>query len=308
MIASLLGVCFLLYFFLSDSNQTKQVSVKATSSQMKEQLENVSIEPAMAQEELLVAENKNVKPIAIKEEIKEKVREVIKGVKILFKKDIRVVSIGDSLTEGIGDETNSGGYVGILNHTFEDHNLNLTIENYGKRGNRTDQLLKRLENKKMAASIKHADSVLITIGANDIMNVVKNNFTNLELEPFQQEKVEYMERITAIFNKINELNPNTQIYLIGFYNPFEHYFGDIEQLDIIVDSWNEAGKSVTEEYDNINYVPIDDLFIHSNNLEIFANDHFHPNTNGYKLIAQRVLENLKEISVETEVPTEDIEQ
>ena len=73
--------------------------------------------------------------------IKEKVRAVIKGTINLFKKDLRIVSIGDSLTEGVGDETESGGYVGILNHTFEDNQLNIRIENYGKKGNRTDQLL-----------------------------------------------------------------------------------------------------------------------------------------------------------------------
>lgn len=61
----------------------------------------------------------------------------MEGALDLFKKDLKIVSIGDSLTEGIGDETENGGYVGILNHTFEDNNLNITVENFGKKG--TDQ-------------------------------------------------------------------------------------------------------------------------------------------------------------------------
>jgi lysophospholipase L1-like esterase len=308
--ASLLLVCFLLYLFFSDFNQTKQISLKAQTSNMNEQMDNVSIDIvaddiAAEEEGQLEADSTNDKQ-TITQKIKEKVREVVEVTIRLFKEDLKIVAIGDSLTQGVGDETESGGFVGILNHTFEDNKLNVTIENYGKRGNRTDQLLKRLENKDMASSIRKADTVLITIGANDIMKVVKNNFTNLTLEPFQKEREEYTKRLTAILHKINEINPDTQIYLIGFYNPFERPFGDIGEFGMIVNNWNDAGRSVTEEFENVNYIPIDDLFVQSN-IELLDDDHFHPNTSGYKLIAQRVLENLNEISVETEKTTAEIE-
>ncbi|KKI92046.1 hypothetical protein WQ54_11435 [Bacillus sp. SA1-12] len=329
-IASLLVICFSLYLFLSNSNQTKQVDVEVSlngaadsnemtgksqkkeetvaedeSPEKEEQVEDVSgnIED---NEEEEVADSEDNKLITITEDVRETVREAVDGVIRLFKKDLKVVAIGDSLTQGIGDETESGGYVGILNNTFEDNNINITIENYGKRGNRTDQLLKRLEKKEVAESIQKANIVIITIGANDIMKIVRTNFTNLNIELFNQEKPEYLERLTAIFNKINEVNPNTNIYLVGFYNPFDRYFGDIEELQMIVNDWNESSKSVTEEFDNVNYIPISDLFSHSD-IELLSDDQFHPNTSGYKLIAKRILENMEEVSVEPAVITEDVE-
>ena len=64
------------------------------------------------------------------------------------------MAIGDSLTEGVGDESENGGYVGILNNTFEDNNLNITVDNFGKKGNRSDQLLKRLEKKDIILPLK----------------------------------------------------------------------------------------------------------------------------------------------------------
>jgi len=318
-------------FFL-DFNQTKQVSLKTQTLNMneqmdidtaaveKEQQENISSDTVVEKEDQMdnipndiVAEEEGQLEAdstndeqTVTQKIKEKIREVVEGTIRLFKKDLKIVAIGDSLTQGVGDETESGGFVGILNHTFEDNKLNVTIENYGKRGNRTDQLLKRLENKDIASSIRKADTVLITIGSNDIMKVVKNNFTNLTLESFQKEREEYSKRVAAILNKINELNPDTQIYLIGFYNPFESPFGDIEEFGMIVNNWNDAGRSVTEEFENVNYIPIADLFVQSD-IELLDDDHFHPNTSGYKLIAQRVLENLNEISVETEITTVEIE-
>lgn len=292
-------VCALLYLFLLDFSQLNRERVSVASFVDGNQ-DTPSVITTVEEEEKQESPNNDAKPVA--EIVKEKVREVIEGAIAFFSHRQNIVAIGDSLTQGVGDETESGGYVGILNHTFEDNNIDISIQNFGKRGNRTDQLLKRMETEEVASAVKDADIMLITIGANDIMKVIRSNYTNLNIEPFQEEKKEYIVRLTAIFNKINELNPDIQIYLIGFYNPFERYFGDIEQLDMILNDWNEAGELVTEEYENINYIPTKDLFSHSS-INLLADDNFHPNTIGYKLMAQRVLEYLNKYE-ETELPIE----
>ncbi|SHR62039.1 GDSL-like Lipase/Acylhydrolase [Mycobacteroides abscessus subsp. abscessus] len=301
--SSVIFACFLLYFFLPSFSQQKEEPVSVASNVTNESV-SLSVDTKAEEEEQQEATVINDKPVA--EAVKERVREMIEGTINFFSHDKKIVSIGDSLTQGVGDETESGGYVGILNHTFEDQNMNISIENFGKRGNRTDQLLKRLENEEIVSAIKDADIVLITIGANDIMKVVRSNYTNLNIEPFQEEKVSYVERLTAIFHKISEVNPDTQIYLIGFYNPFERFFGDIEQLDMIMNDWNQAGELVTEEFENVYYIPTEDLFSNSTT-NLLADDNFHPNTSGYKLMAKRVLEYLNEYYEETELPHEDIE-
>ncbi|WP_413361427.1 SGNH/GDSL hydrolase family protein [Robertmurraya sp. 2P01SA] len=293
--------CFLLYIFFPGPTQTvsEEESVSVVSN-----MNDAQIEEHDGEEEQ-EGETEQEQSVAVV--IKEKVREIIEGAIRFFKDDKKIVAIGDSLTEGVGDETANGGYVGILNHTFENQNINISIENLGKRGNRTDQLLLRLENEEIAASIKEADIVLITIGANDIMKVVRSNYTNLNIEPFETERVDYVERLRAIFTKMNELNPDMHIYLIGFYNPFERVFGDIEQLEIILDNWNHAGELVTAEFDNVSYIPTKDLFTNST-IDLLSDDNFHPNTSGYKLMAERVLESLDDVNEETELPSEDTEE
>jgi lysophospholipase L1-like esterase len=302
----LLIVSFVLYLLLPKSDQAKIQSVEAIAPFNQEQLEtNEAVAKDATTDEEIQTEQVEETDKPIPAEIKAKVREVVEIALDFFKKDQKIVAIGDSLTEGVGDETKSGGYVGILNHTFEDNNLNITVENYGKKGNRTDQLLKRLEKEDVASAIKQADIVLITIGANDIMNVLKSNFMNVTMEPFQEERVKYIERLKAIFNKINDLNPDTQIYLIGFYNPFERHFGEIKELGMIIDNWNDAGKIIAEEYNNVRYIPTKDLFINTN-MDLLAEDEFHPNTSGYKQMAQRVLEYLKESNEKTEINTVEV--
>jgi lysophospholipase L1-like esterase len=292
----IMGILFfgsVFYIFMPDRDQSNVESVKAIASVNPEQTESTVEKPVKntpeVEEVQTVPKEDNDKPIT--DDIKAKVREVVEIAFDLFKKDQKIVAIGDSLTEGVGDETENGGYVGILKHTFEDNNLNISVENFGKKGNRSDQLLKRLDKEEIASAIKEADKVLITIGANDIMKVLKSNFMNVTMEPFQEERLKYIERLTAIINKINALNPDTQIYLIGFYNPFERHFGEIKELGMIIDNWNNDGKSLAEEYDNVSYIPTKDLFSNTN-INLLAEDEFHPNTSGYKLMAKRVLEYL----------------
>lgn len=303
-IAILLLVSFLLYLVFLNPSQTKLETVEAINILSEEQVEELAETSAAEEVEQLVEANA-LEQLTITEDLKDKVREVLDVAINFFTKEQKIVAIGDSLTQGVGDETEKGGYVGILNHTFEDNNINIAIENIGKRGNRSDQLLKRLEKEEIATSIKEADTVLITIGANDIMKIVKSNFSNLTLEPFQKELPNYVERLTAILDRVNGLNPDAQIYLIGFYNPFERYFSDIYQLQIILNDWNTAGKSLTDEYANVHFIPTQDLFLNGDS-DLLADDHFHPNTSGYKLIAKRVLEHL-ELNEETDITPEDVE-
>lgn len=208
-------------------------------------------------------------------------------------KEAHVVAIGDSLTKGVGDKVVEGGYVRILDKTINKKNQLVTFDNYGKRGNRSSQFLKRLDKPEIAQSIEQADIILITIGANDIMKVVKENFTDLSLKDFTQERSAYEERLKNIFDKINDLNPSADIYLLGFYNPFEQYFKDVKELGIILENWNNAGKSVSGQYEDVTFIPTVDLF-NDTNTDLFAEDNFHPNHAGYQRIAKRVLEYITE--------------
>jgi len=203
-------------------------------------------------------------------------------------KEMNIVAIGDSLTQGVGDSTKQGGYVGILDNTINQNNQVANFYNFGHRGDRTDQLRKRLDNPKVSSAIQDADIILITIGANDIMQVLKDNITNLTLNKFREERVHYEARLRDIFSEIRRLNADANIFLIGFYNPYDKYFKDIKELAIIVDEWNGTGEAITEELENVAFIPTSDLFDKTDK-DLIAEDNFHPNNRGYQLMAKRVL-------------------
>jgi len=204
---------------------------------------------------------------------------------------LNILAIGDSLTQGVGDSREQGGYVGLLERSINAEEELAAFENLGIRGNRSDQLLARLEDPEVEEEIAGADIILVTIGANDVMRVLRENITDLQIQDFIHENGLYEERLYEIFSRMEEINPRSEIFLLGFFNPFDKYFQDISELNMIVNEWNETGETVSDDFDLMTFIPIEDLF-DDHDEELFAEDNFHPNDEGYRRIAQRVLDYL----------------
>lgn len=213
----------------------------------------------------------------------------VTGQKRFFSRNsTRVVALGDSLTQGVGDSTKSGGYIGVLDRKVNEDRKKVRFDNFGHAGDRTDQLYRKIQDPKVSTAIADSDIILITIGANDIMKVVKRNITNLNYDDFTEERGQYEKRLQNVFDELQEINPDAQIYLLGFYNPFLKYFHDIPELNDIVKMWNKTSKMVTEENENIHYIPTKDLFDKAKE-NVFYEDNFHPNDDGYQMMADRVI-------------------
>ena len=126
------------------------------------------------------------------------------------------------------------------------------------------------------------------------MKVTKDHFTQLDYDDYSAAMPSYEERMKEIFDKINTLNPDAEVYLIGFYNPFEEYFPQIEeQLGTIINDYNDIGEKVAEEKDQ-HYIETADLF-HNETANLLSEDFFHPNEVGYGKVAERVLESIKPV-------------
>ncbi|MFJ7745877.1 SGNH/GDSL hydrolase family protein [Peribacillus sp. NPDC097295] len=216
-----------------------------------------------------------------------------------FPDPVQIVSIGDSLTQGVGDSKDKGGYLPYLQKSLEREPTITSVEmiNHGVRGNRTDQLLKRLEKAGVQKDIEQADSIVVTIGGNDIMRVFKQNFSNLELNQFDSAKIGYEKRLRQILDKVRSENEQAQIYLVGVYNPFSKWFADFYELDEIMNDWNDSGKKIITEYDSAYFIEIDDIFQNSKEDLLYTEDYFHPNDRGYELIAERIYNNMEVLTI-----------
>lgn len=292
-ILSFLIAIFIIAAFIYTPEEDNPQKQKETTEITPAQESEPDMDEEVPDEETQTEENDS----KLSEELREVFTGVIESARDLFlKENLDIVAIGDSLTQGVGDSTEKGGYIGILEGTFNsnDETARVEIENFGKRGNRTDQLLKRMESEEISNSINNADLVLITIGANDVMKVVKNNFTSLDYQDFVEAEEGYESRLHAIIQRIEELNPDAPVYLLGLYNPFNQYFTNIPELGQIMGDWNAISRGVINDYEQATFIPIRDLFEGSEEELLWEEDFFHPNERGYKKMAERVLEYIRE--------------
>lgn len=226
------------------------------------------------------------------------------------KESIHIVAIGDSLTEGVGDTTNSGGYVPLVANLLEetDNYKKITTSNYGKSGDRSDQILARFnENETMQEDVEGADIVVLTVGGNDIIQTFKQNFLTIAEDSFIAPRETYEENLRMLFTAIKEVNPESELYIFGIYNPYSAYFPEITEMQTILKEWNNQTQEVVNETENATFVSIADLFDQTliqeekeeplidgtdqkksevKNPYLYEEDLFHPNEAGYELMAE----------------------
>lgn len=94
---------------------------------------------------------------------------------------VQIVGLGDSLTAGIGDEKEAGGYLGSLKRQLAEEDCFVTIKNYSKSGYKSTDLLNTLKEDDVVSAIREADMVVFTIGANDLVSLIKKHKIPLAL-------------------------------------------------------------------------------------------------------------------------------
>ncbi|GGC81562.1 SGNH/GDSL hydrolase family protein [Enterococcus wangshanyuanii] len=236
-----------------------------------------------------------------------------KTEKSATKEVIHYAAIGDSLTEGIGDLTNSGGFVPLVaNDLQEEYHLNgVQTDNFGKNGDRSDQILKRIKKKEeIQTGLASADLISLTVGGNDLMKVIKGDIFSLTEESFKKPLKKYQNQVEQLLAEIRKYNPDAPIYVVGIYNPFYLYFPEITEMQDIVDNWNEGTKEIVEAEGNSYFIPINDLLYKGmddqvgivsadqtasssenrdiKNNALYEEDRFHPNNLGYQLMASAI--------------------
>ncbi|MGT2887035.1 SGNH/GDSL hydrolase family protein [Streptococcus didelphis] len=229
-------------------------------------------------------------------------------------KTLQYIAIGDSLTEGVGDSTNQGGFVPLLSKDLEDlFAVKVNFQNYGVSGNTSQQILKRMsEKQQIKDDLKKADLMTLTVGGNDVLAIIRKNLSNLKLSSFEKPSTQYQARLKKIIDLSRKENKDIKIYVLGIYNPFYLNFPEMTEMQAVVDNWNQKTEDIITEYDdkNIHFVPINEqLYKGINGQEgivqsegdktrvlndvLFTGDHFHPNNIGYQIMSDAVLESIK---------------
>jgi len=200
-------------------------------------------------------------------------------------KGLRIVAMGDSLTRGTGDAAGRG-YVGYLVDSLKERSKeDVKLVNLGINGQRSAQLAEQVKQTEVKRQLGNADIVLITIGGNDLFRGGQG-LADFDKQKPEELEATYLAKVKNTLTEIREANKDATIYFIGLYNPFIE-FSEGKEISGIIRHWNFASAELAANYKKVIFVPTFDLFELNVN-EYLYTDKFHPNTKGYKLIADRV--------------------
>lgn len=202
------------------------------------------------------------------------------------KKELTIVALGDSLTRGTGDETGKG-YVGVLVDEIQEKSKQpVKLTNLGIIGQRSNQLKDQVHEAEVQRQIETADYVLVTIGGNDLFQGGQGLIEYESMADIEEVEKKYIENLQIIFEQIQKVNKEATVFFIGLYNPFID-LDEGKEISKIVRHWNYQSAEISATFPKVVFVPTFDLFELKVNDYLYT-DKFHPNTEGYRLIAERV--------------------
>ncbi len=185
--------------------------------------------------------------------------------KYVEKKNVKLVALGDSLTHGQGDETNNGGYVGVIKEKIEHryHQTKVTTVNYGVTGDRSDQILDRLnQQSQLRSDLWSADVITMTVGGNDLMQILEKNVMGSERQvtsSVESGEKTYQQKLIKLFDAVRKENPKAPIFVMSIYNPFYTYFPDVTIINKSINQWNQTTQDTMNNYKSMYFVNINKL-------------------------------------------------
>lgn len=239
------------------------------------------------------------------------------------------VAFGDSIAYGYGLNDVNDGFVNIVGEY-----LNSDVSNYAVSGLTSTQLVEMLESGDYDDDIINADVITLTIGSNDILLPFMNLlYTSLNLEGNPDTALKDWYDNTDIFTKlmalnsinvaisndttldeacenfetntfptiisdIKELNPDCEIIVTEFYNPYysvniggvfnlgamsDKY---IQELNSVLYSTSATDYKVAKIYNSFNTIGLTNVDSETLNMDP------HPNVDGHRVIADAVIEQL----------------
>ncbi|MFY0520747.1 S-layer homology domain-containing protein [Lysinibacillus sp. UGB7] len=176
------------------------------------------------------------------------------------------VALGDSLAHGMNEVGAIGlGYTDFVAQVLQQEGF---ITSYNKgfaySGYTTKNVLADLqgdvekpvtgfgyasEQAKLRASIQEAELITLTAGANDLLPILQDSLaTGVNAAQILKASQEAMQNIAAILEEIYRLNPQAQVYVMGYYNSFPYLNEDLQtQFKMLLAVMNTSIKTTVQK-------------------------------------------------------------
>ena len=195
---------------------------------------------------------------------------------------IHVVTLGDSLAYGAGDESGRG-IAGRLRDELEQRGVrSVETTNLGVNGAQTGDVLTRLKQKRVRDAISESDAVVLSIGANDLFRSPAAREETLRNPLLVADRI--LARITEIVDEIHQINGNARVLILGGYNPVPKH-PQASLINQYLGLWDAALARRFRDDQRIELVKMSDLVVPE---RLSRYDSFHPGGSAYAEAARRI--------------------
>lgn len=195
-----------------------------------------------------------------------------------------IVTLGDSIGAGVGDEAGLGIDERYLSLLDQAERSALSSENFAVSGAETSDMRTTLQSGAVDLALKDAAFILISIGGNNL-NRINETSAALEMAAYDEALKAHRENLAASLTYIRERNPLAHILVLGLYNPYGNRRDD--QALRLLHRWNYETRETVTAFEGTNMVPLYDIY--EGHLDrLLSIDRFHPSGEGYQVIAEGI--------------------
>ena len=218
---------------------------------------------------------------------------------------IYYIALGDSVAEGMNSYGNIGySYSDYINdYLKEKERLKFYTKGFSKSGYTTSDLKNDIENNKtikvedkkinIKQALRESDLVTLSIGANDFLKEfnVSDFYTDFNDISQLKRKIDLVGKDVKDLVVLIKKYAKNQIILVGYYNPLPRLTTVKSDIDELIKYSYSVYEDICDE-ENITCVNIFDVF--EENEEFLPNPlDIHPNIDGYKAIADKIIEKIE---------------
>ncbi|MFP3726447.1 GDSL-type esterase/lipase family protein [Priestia filamentosa] len=200
------------------------------------------------------------------------------------------VGLGDSVMKGYGADVGES-YVDVFSKELSSKiDKEVVPVNRGINGHTSVQLREEVLAHQYDEDLKNADIISLNIGGNDILKIVKSKGYSEAFKEFSELRSSYKNNMKDILDYIHEQNPQATVVVFELYNPVkttESYYSLAEKL---LPKWNVILYEVANHDELIAETT---KTINDHHLEYLSPDGVRPNEEGYKHVAEEVLNQIE---------------
>jgi len=213
------------------------------------------------------------------------------------------LALGDSLAAGMDHLGEMGdGYADYLAGTMEETGL---LDSFNKAfampGYTTKDVLKDIEENatredaegnfiKLHDAISTAGLITISAGANDVLAHVIDPQTkklSIDAKAVQLEVQQVGMNLMMIVSAIHKINPDAQVYIMGYYNPFPQMPEEVQpMLAQLLKGLNTAISAVAQ-LPNVDWVQTADIVAKDYKTNLPNPQNIHLSPKGYQVVAEQ---------------------